>query len=333
MPKKTPPIIPIFLPQRACPERCIYCNQRVATGATTTPTPAEVGDHIQQILNNSAESYQIALYGGSVSALPVEELEGYLQAIRSNKPADRILGIRISTRPDTVSSEMIELFRRYRVETVELGVQSLDDEVLVRIKRGHDAKSVRQATERLQKADIRVGHHLMLGLPGQSADSFARTVQETIELKPTTVRLHPTLVLEDTELAEMWQRGEYIPMELEQATADCARAYSRFYDSSISVIRLGVQETETLAAGVLAGPHHPAFGELVVSRWLRELVEKAIKAQKPKNKCIKLLVAPKALSLFIGQKRCNVHFFKEELGLDIDIAPCQSMEDYEFQLA
>lgn len=324
-------IIPVFLPQVGCVHRCIYCNQQVATGVTLPPTPAEVSSFVEKIIAENPGKYNVALYGGSISALPDDELVNYLSAIRSTQPAKSITGIRISTRPDAISQEKIRLLKEYGVTTVELGVQSLDNAVLERIKRGHDALCVCRATELLKSSEITVGFHLMLGLPGQSADSFHQTVEETVTLSPDTVRLHPTLVLEDTVLAEMWRRGEYEPLNLEEAVEECAWAYQRFRQAGMAVIRMGLQEVSGLGVKVLVGPHHPAFGELVITRFLRERVEQALASRVNKTKDVKVKVSTKALSLFIGQKRSNLGYFRERWGISVEFAVDETIEGYDFE--
>jgi len=325
-------IIPIFLPQVGCAHRCIYCNQRVVTGVTSPPTPAEVSSFVGKIITENPGKYCVALYGGSISALPDTELVHYLSAIRSTQPAKSITGIRLSTRPDAVSPPKLRLLKEYGVTTVELGVQSLDNAVLERIKRGHDAISVYRATELLKPSEITVGFHLMIGLPGQSADSFHQTVEETVALSPDTVRLHPTLILADTELAEMWRRGEYEPLNLEEAVTECTWAYQRFRRAGIAVIRMGLQEVSGLGVKVLAGPHHPAFGELVITRFLRERVEKALVSRVNKTKDVKVKVSARALSLFIGQKRSNLSYFLERWGISVEFTPDETIKDYNFEL-
>jgi histone acetyltransferase (RNA polymerase elongator complex component) len=325
-------IIPIFLPQMGCAHRCIYCNQRAATGVTSPPSPDEVSSFIRKIVNGNPGKYTVALYGGSVSALPDDELVRYLSAIRDAQPAGNVAGIRLSTRPDAISPKKIQLFKEYSVTTVELGAQSLDNAVLERIERGHDALCVRRATELLKSADIAVGIHLMLGLPGQSAESFHQTVEETVTFAPDTVRLHPTLVLEDTVLAELWRRGEYEPLSLEETVEECAWAYGRLRQAGIAVIRMGLQEVSGLRLQVLAGPHHPAFGELVISRFLRELVEEALMSRTNKDENVIIKVSPRALSLFIGQKRSNLKYFQERLGVSVEFTGDEGVEGYEFKM-
>jgi len=332
MSDKATPIIPIFLPQRACPQRCIYCNQRLAVGVARSPSPDEAKENIQRIIDQSEKCYEVAFYGGSISAMSNDELENYLSAVGAVTPEKRILGIRISTRPDAVSPQTIKLFKRFGVKTVELGVQSLDEEVLSAVRRGHNAQSVYYSTHLLQDAGIAFGHHLMLGLPQQTGESFVSTVERTIELKPDTVRLHPTLVLEETELAEMWRRGDYIPMELETAVENCAWALEVFLSADIKVIRMGVQETDSLRSGVMSGPHHPSFGELVVSLMLRRRIEQAIKKKSPNKRQFSVLVPPQALSLFIGQRRSNIEHFQKDRGWEVEIKPAPQLKGYEFKI-
>lgn len=262
-------IIPVFIPHLGCLHQCIFCNQKKITGCQTPVTPEQVNSVIYERLNsiNQKRWIEVAFYGGSFTALPIsiqnELLAPASQALRNGS----IHAIRVSTRPDCINPEIIANLIRQGVTIVELGVQSLDNQVLSTAKRGHDSQTVTTAVRYLKESGLRCGLQLMPGLPGEDWVSLIKTVRHAITLTPEFVRIYPVIVITDTALALMYSQGSYQPLSLQQAVSRSAYMKLVFDQHGIEVIRTGLQASEELDSktSVIAGPYHPAFGELVDS--------------------------------------------------------------------
>lgn len=262
-------IIPVFIPHWGCVHQCVFCNQRKITGCHTTVTADQVSRLIDERLTAITQKrrIEVAFYGGSFTALPLpvqnELLAPASRALRNG----RIQAIRISTRPDCITPAGVANLRRQGVSTVELGVQSLDNQVLAVAKRGHQAQAVAEAVQILQAAGVVCGLQLMPGLPGEDWVSLLQTVRQVLVLKPDFVRIYPVVVIADTALAQWYKQGCYQPLSLDKAVARSAYMKLVFERRGIAVIRTGLQASEELddRSNVLAGPYHPAFGELVDS--------------------------------------------------------------------
>jgi histone acetyltransferase (RNA polymerase elongator complex component) len=302
-------IIPAFIPNAGCPHQCVFCNQKTISGQQTNGLEAakaqieKYGKWVKPSINN-----EIAFYGGSFTALPIGFQEDLLKLGNQYLDKGWAGSIRLSTRPDYINDTELELLRRYRVRTVELGAQSLDDRVLVLAERGHTAQDVVRAVALLRKYNFRVGLQFMLGLPGQDAQSFSATIAKGLELHPDIVRLYPLLVIKDTPLAQSFQTGKYIPLTLDEAVKECYEAYEAFTKAGITVIRMGLQpDAELMKVGnILAGPFHPSFGELVKSYGYKVYVEKIIAQLPPGDYTIDITVPPKLASIVRGINRSNV---------------------------
>ena len=261
-------IIPVFVPHLGCPHDCVFCNQRRISGRQEPAAPDSVHTAIAQAaaLPTNGAKRQLAFYGGSFTAIPTAQQEALLAAAEEEIRAGRIDSIRLSTRPDAIDEEVLTRLRAYGVETVELGAQSMDDEVLRLSGRGHTAEDVERAARLVKEAGFRLILQMMTGLPGDM-----RTAEKLIALRPDGVRIYPTVIVRDTALFELWQAGKYREHRVEDAVCVCARLLPLFEAAGIPVIRLGLNPTEELSAGAAAGgAYHPALGELVKSRILRE---------------------------------------------------------------
>lgn len=245
---------------------------------------------------------QVAFYGGSFTALPMTVQDRYLQAVHPFLLSGLVGGIRLSTRPDCIDSEGAVRLRRAGVETVELGCQSFSDEVLAASGRGCRATVHGKAVRSLRDAGLIVGIQLMPGLPGGGEGEALDSLQKALLLKPDFLRVYPTVVLAGTQLAEDWLAGRYLPMTLECAVEVCADMALLCHEASVPVLRFGLQaSTELDSGGVLSGPYHPAFGQLVQSfLWLRAMTRLMLDAAGTV-----VQVHPHDLSTVLGQKRCN----------------------------
>lgn len=262
-------IIPIFIPHYGCRHACIFCNQRKITGLAQPVKPQDVAEMIAVRLAEVTlpRKVEVAFYGGSFTALPLAEQIALLQPAYEALQQGRIQAIRLSTRPDAINRDVVETLLHFGVGTVELGVQSLDDDVLAAAKRGHNADDVFRAVSMLKKAGILCGLQLMPGLPGEDWSSLVWTAAGILDLQPDMMRIYPAVVITGTHMAELYRVGLYSPLTMDEAVKRAAFLKLLCEQNGIRVIRIGLQATEELSnqAVVLAGPYHPSFGEIVES--------------------------------------------------------------------
>ncbi len=307
-------IIPVFIPNAGCPHQCIFCNQKTISGQGTNGLAAARAQ-IEQFagyVKPSAKN-EIAFYGGSFTALPLDFQEQLLQLAHEYMDKGLAGRIRMSTRPDYIDDMRLALLEKYGVETVELGAQSLDDKVLRLTERGHDAKAVELAVARLKKRGFVVGLQFMLGLPGQDFNSVKATLAKALELKPAMARIYPALVVKGTKMAEQYLAGTYKPLPLEEAVEQSWYMFEGLTRSGIQVIRMGLQPDEELCkpGNILAGPFHPSFGELVKSYGYRLKVKKII-AQLPEGDYTIVITHPPHLASMVrGMHKANVKVWEQ----------------------
>lgn len=266
-----PFVIPVFIAHQGCPHQCLFCNQRSITGAAEGLVGAhEVREAIRTQLTwprrYPTAPVQVAFYGGSFTGLAMERQGELLGAVQPFLAAGQVQELRLSTRPDYVTPEIAVFLREQGVRIVELGAQSLDDRVLAASGRGHTAAQVRTAVVCLKAAGLQVGLQLMLGLPGENTATALASARQAAALGPDLVRLYPCLVVSGSPLAELYRQGRYQPLSLPRAVSLAGRLWDIFKGHRITVVRMGLQPSPSLEKAVLAGPYHPAFGELVLSR-------------------------------------------------------------------
>ncbi|MHB9097036.1 MAG: elongator complex protein 3 [Syntrophales bacterium] len=314
-------IIPFFIMNRGCPHRCLFCNERLTAGDRPERiTEAAFNQTVRGYLDCATRKsgpVQIAFYGGTFTGMERKEQRRLLELAAPFLRAGAVDSIRISTRPDEINREGLALLKKSGVTTIEVGMQSLDDEVLLRSRRGHTAADTVRALTLFREGGFATGVHLMAGLPGDSRDRFAHTVEKVIALGPDTVRIHPTIVLKDTPLADDFREGRYLPLTLAEAVEQGKDALKRLTAAGIPVIRLGLQTTRELEepGAVVAGPFHPAFRTLVDSSLLREMAASLLSAAGPAGGKAAFTLAPADLSSFPGQRRENITALKERFRL------------------
>lgn len=303
--------ISIFVPHVGCPNQCSFCNQRSISGQQKAPSGAEAAAICVEALRHSPKDAEIAFFGGSFTAIPQAYMLELLTAVQPYIGAGKFRGIRISTRPDAVSEDILQLLEQYHVTSIELGVQSMNDEILQKNLRGHTAADVENAVQLIRQHSFELGLQFMPGLFGDTTESIFSTAKAIADLKPDTVRIYPTLVLEGTKLAELYRSGEYEPLELQEAVELSADCMELFEKQNIRVIRVGLHAAETMEAQLLAGPYHPAFRELCESHLFYKKALSEL-AGKDKSKAYHLFAATSALSKMIGQKGSNLRKLQEQ---------------------
>lgn len=327
-------IIPIFVSHRGCPHDCVFCNQKKITGQGGDCTGADVRAKIQEYLGTIPRentTIEAAFYGGSFTAIPLEQQIELLSAVQPYIQEGSIHNIRISTRPDCIDPEVLAVLKEYKVQIVELGVQSMDLAVLQLSNRGHSAQDVVDAVKMLKNAGFTVGVQVMVGLPGDTEQKSLDTVRRLIQLQPDIARIYPALVIRNTYMEQIYYEGSYTPLTLEAAVEICKKQLVLFEQNHIEVIRIGLQPTENILEGreVVAGPFHPAMRQLVLSSMYKDLMERELEGQQPEE--LLLIVHPGDVSDLLGQKRCNIFFLKNVKKIDkIRIVQDENQEKQSF---
>lgn len=320
--------VALFVPHNGCPNQCSFCNQRAISGHRNQVEPSDVDKAVQIALENpESKGGEIAFFGGSFTAIERETMVSLLSAAYRYVENGSFKGIRISTRPDAVDEEICEILKTYGVTAVELGAQSLDDRVLMLNKRGHTADNIAKATKLLKKNGFETGLQMMTGLYGSTDEDSIETAKKIIELNPDTVRIYPTVVLENTELCELYRKGEYHPQGVDEAAELCAELLQMFEEAGIKVIRTGLHSGGDVEGEFVAGAYHPAFKEICESKiYLRKVTELIRENKIPEGK-IEIRVSPKAVSQMTGQKKANIEALKK-LGYEAKITADESIEKY-----
>jgi len=311
-------ILPIFIPHAGCPHQCVFCNQKKISGqsSSTVENARRQIDTWLQWLKPSPDN-EAAFYGGSFTGLEAQLQESLLELTDGLLSAGIIGRVRCSTRPDYVDRERLSRLQRHSVTTVELGVQSLDERVLLAAERGHGVEQVYTAMSLLKERGFTTGMQLMVGLPKQDFASVRATVAKTIALKPDIARIYPLLVVKDTPLAKAYAQGEFRPLELEETVEQAAYVYEELTRAGIRVIRIGLQADEELCrpGNILAGPFHPSMGELVKSRCLRDGLTPQLAKLYNEGKLEVSIVCPKQLlSKVIGMNKGNLEYWQNRFG-------------------
>jgi histone acetyltransferase (RNA polymerase elongator complex component) len=307
-----PFVVPIFIPHAGCPHRCVFCDQTRTTGRTERlPGAEELDDAIGRFLGYRKDPRrytEISFYGGNFLGLPEDKILFLMEHAARYVAMGQADGIRFSTRPDTIDRRRLGLLERFPVTTIELGVQSMNDQVLAASRRGHTARDAGKAVALLKETTYRLGLQMMVGLPGDTFSSAMATGEAVCALEPDFVRIYPTLVLKGSALARWYRQKKYRPMALDDAVEQVKALWILFACGAIPVIRMGLQATDGLDTGadVAAGPYHPAFGELVHAALWREALDRCIKTLGLKARPLEVRLHPRLVSRVRGQHNENV---------------------------
>lgn len=319
-------IIPIFVPHLGCPNDCIFCNQKSISGQKKNMTKEEakkiIDDYLESIKSEEAQ-VEIAFYGGSFTAIETKLQEELLETAYEYIKDGKVESIRISTRPDCINKEILKRLKKYKVKTIELGVQSANDYILKRTNRGHTFEDVKKASKMIRWNGFKLGHQMMVGLPESTRIDEINTAKALIKLKPRMVRIYPVLVVKNTKLEKEYQEEKYEPLPLVQAVETCKELVRMFADKNIEIIRVGLQNTNEIAepgsknSEVVAGPYHPAFRQLVESALWYDAIVGKIKKLNVKVKEVEVTVNPIDANNVIGHKRENVLKLKDTYDVDL----------------
>lgn len=312
--------IPIFIPHEGCPHTCVFCNQTKITGVQTHVTCDDVRKIISERLSYLPKDgcrIEAAFFGGSFTGLDLELQEKFLKT--AAEFSDRLDGIRMSTRPDYINREVLELAKKYDVRTIELGMQSSDDEVLRLNERGHCFEDTAAAAALISEYKISLGVQVMVGMYGSDPEKDVLTAADAAALNPACARIYPTLTLSGTKLEQLYRNGAYVPYDMETAITVTDKMMRIFEERGIEIIRVGLHSDESLTGGdgICAGPYHPAFRELVLSRRERNRIEAEILRLGLKNCIYETHVPCDMVSVTIGHKRCNAEYFKRKYNITL----------------
>lgn len=313
--------IPIFVPHKGCPFDCVFCNQNRITGQIKETAPDDVTETIERYLHTlpkSGAAVEAAFFGGSFTGIPIEEQSALMERVQPYISSGRIDGIRLSTRPDYIDDEILKNLKKYGVTTIELGVQSMCDEVLKSSNRGHTSAHVEYAARLIKSYGFSLGLQMMTGLPGDTDERSIYTAERIIALDPECVRIYPTLTIAGTYLEKLYNEGRYVPQTLDEAVSLAKQLLLMFEKAGISVIRIGLQPTDEINenASIVAGPFHSAFGELVEGEIYYDIIKDKLNGY---TGDAEILVNTKEISKAIGNKRRNITRLCRETGHRITV--------------
>lgn len=321
-------IIPIFVPHLGCPNDCTFCNQKKISGQTKNVKAEDVKNTIEYYLNNFKDDnkyIEVAFFGGSFTGIDVDKQKELLSVAYEYIKNKKIDSIRISTRPDYINKEILKMLKSYGVKTIELGVQSTNDYILNKSKRGHTFEDVKKASKLIRKNGFILGHQMMVGLPESTRQDEINTAKDLIKLKPKIVRIYPVLVIKGTQLEKDYESGEYTPLTVEQAVETAKDLLVLFNKKKINVIRIGLQNTNEITdpnskeSQVVAGPYHPAFRQLVESRLWYDNIANEIKKVNSNVSHIQIDVNPSDINNAVGHKRINIEKINDTYNTDLKI--------------
>ena len=317
-------IIPVFIPHKGCPHACVFCNQNAITARTADVKPEDVrriaDEYLSTLSDRGLEEIELSFFGGSFTGIPIEEQSAFLEVAKEYKDEGKIDKIHLSTRPDYIDKDILDNLKNYTVDVIELGVQSLNDNVLKLSERGHTAEDVYRACDLIKSYNCFIlGIQLMIGLPGDSYEACMDSVRRTIEIGPTIARLYPTVIITQTKLCDMYRNGSYVPFTQEETLRTVTDMYKALTASGINVIRVGLKASSLINdsedSRVVGDTYHPAIRQLVEGRIAREEVDEMLSSycrsvSKDKLAAVNIIAGPERFSSVVGHKAENRMYFR-----------------------
>ena len=336
--------ISIFVPHAGCPHQCSFCNQKTISGAQYAPTADDVHRICRQALNEvrDKKNCEIAFFGGSFTAINRGYMTSLLKAAKCYIGAEGFRGVRISTRPDFIDRDILELLRSYGVTSIELGAQSMKNHVLEANERGHTAEDVYTASALIREYGFELGLQMMVGLYRSSVYDERKTTERIMKIHPDTVRIYPVVVLKGTKLADLYESGKYKLMPFDEVVELCAYMLEEFDINGIEVIKCGLHASDGVEGEMVAGYYHPAFKELCEGLLYRKGMEYIIRDIllinsagnsfiESKQKAFTFAVNPSCVSKALGHKKSNVEYFRK-MGVDIRIIGDKEIPKYQCEM-
>lgn len=322
--------IPIFIPELACPNRCIYCNQQNISGQLFLPSKEEIIEKINSHLLSFKRPYiaEVAFFGGNFTGIEIEKQINYLEIVQPYIQNKDIESIRISTRPDYINKDILDILKQYNVKTIELGAQSLCQDVLDFSERGHSVEDVEKAAKLINDNGFELGLQMMIGLPLDTLEKSIFTANKIIHLGAQSTRIYPTLVIEDTKLAQLYKNGIYKSLSLEDAVDWCSKIYPIFHENNITILRVGLHPSEALinSKDLVAGAFHVSFRELVLTKiW----EEKLLAIESNNSKSIIISVCSKSINQAIGYYSQNKNLLKNRFKA-VKFKSDNNLKEFEF---
>lgn len=325
--------IPVFIPELACPFQCVFCNQRKISGHQHIPDEEEINKTVTEHLNSFKKTnriVEVGFFGGSFTGIPIEDQVRYLQIIQPYINANTVNAIRLSTRPDYINREILEMLKKYHISTIELGAQSMDDEVLQKSFRGHTAKQTEEASKMILSHGFELGLQMMIGLPGDTLEKAMKTAQKIVELGALNTRIYPTLVIKGTTMHKWYEEGKYQPLNMKEAVNWASRILPVFEEAGVKVLRVGLHPSEGLLSGdeLVAGPFHQSFKELVVTEIWKQKLNILLKNEQRRK--LTIYVSPKELNYAIGYEGSNRKMLQRKFKT-VEFIPKRSLSKRAFK--
>lgn len=328
IPKENKKTIPIFIPHVGCKNECVFCNQKKISGQQKIVSAEDVRNQINDSISKykkDGKNIEVAFFGGSFTGIEKNRQIEYLEVVKEFIDRKQISSIRISTRPDYINQDILNILKKYNVRIIELGVQSMDDEVLILSKRGHTAEDVKCASKLIKQNGFVLGHQLMCGLPGSTYERERYTTIESLRLKPDIIRIYPVYVLEDSELYNMHKNNKYKALKLEESINRAMMMYKECIKKRVNVIRVGLQTTEEISEKniKIIGPVCDNYRERILSNIMLDIIEKRMD-RKHINKLIdynkekgiitilRFIVPASQVNYVVGNNKCNKKYLEEK---------------------
>lgn len=334
--------ISIFVPHAGCPHQCSFCNQKTISGQSYAPKAEDVHRICSQAMAEvrDRQNCEIAFFGGSFTAIDRDYMISLLDAAKFYLGENGFRGIRISTRPDFIDREILDVLKSYGVTSIELGAQSMINNVLEANERGHTAEDVYNASELIREYGFELGLQMMVGLYKSSINDERLTMERIIKIRPDTVRIYPVVVLKGTKLAELYEIGEYKLLPFETVVELCGEMLAEFDKHDINVIKCGLHASDGVEGDMVTGFYHPAFKEICESMLFRKKMEKIIieghndnslKAFSQHFRGFIFSVNPSCVSKALGHKKLNVEYFRKQ-NIEIKVVGDEEIPKYQCEI-